>query len=74
MESGEGAVRDRLAYDLCRWAGNELDDAWWDTGFCEDLVNDVVGVGGHRRWLPDYDIAKEGRCYVLSDVSDNNWW
>lgn len=40
----ERAVRDGLS-DHFRWgAGNELDDAWGNTGFGEYLMDDVVRV------------------------------
>lgn len=73
VQRGEGAVRNRLADDLGGRAGDELDDARGDTGFGEDLVDDVVRVCGHRRWLPDHDVAEKGRCY-MSGISKVMEW
>jgi hypothetical protein len=38
-----------------------LDDAWGDTCFGEELVDEVVGIGGHWGGLPDDHIADKGR-------------
>lgn len=45
---------------LCGWAWYELNDLGREAGFEQDLVDEVVGIGGGRRRFPYDDIANEG--------------
>ena len=65
MQCAERWVCDRLRADLFWRAGDELDDTWGYTGFFEDLVDDVVGVGRSGRGLPDADVSDEGGGYMI---------
>ena len=48
VERREVWVRDGLADD-CFWhARNELNDTRGDTGFCQNFVDEIVGVGCRR--------------------------
>lgn len=51
------AVVDGLCDDLCRGPGSELDDAGGHTCFCEDLMDDIVGIGGGGRRFPDHYVS-----------------
>lgn len=53
----EVPVRNGLRDNLGGRPRDELNDAWGNTGFGEDLMDDVVGVCCGRRGFPDYDIA-----------------
>ena len=46
VQSCETWVRDDLGSNVCGRTGNELDDARGYTGFFEDFVDDIVGIGG----------------------------
>ena len=48
VERREVWVRDGLADDCFRHARNELDDARGDTGFGQDFIDEIVGVGCRR--------------------------
>jgi hypothetical protein len=56
---------------LCRRAGYELDDGGREAGFQQNLVDDVVGIGGCWRRFPDDDVAYENseRRVVLDRIS-----
>ena len=47
VQSSEGGMVYGLCNDLRWWAGHELDHTRWDACFSEDLIDEVVGVGGH---------------------------
>lgn len=58
MSRGQGLSQKELGWTATH--GNELADARRHAGLGEDLVSEVVGVGGHRGRLPDDDVANEG--------------
>lgn len=60
VKGGKVTVGEDLTGNLLGITGNELDDAGGKTGFLEDLVDEVVGVGGGGRGLPDDDVTHEG--------------
>jgi hypothetical protein len=60
VQTGELSVVDTLLDDLGRVTRGELDDAGGQTGLEQDLVGQVVGVGGSGRGLPDDDVAHDG--------------
>jgi hypothetical protein len=64
VQRGELAVRDGLR-DHFQWRSrHELDGAWGNAGFGEDLVYDVIRIRCCGRGLPDDDIANQSRCYI----------
>lgn len=71
VETSELGVLDALSDDLGGRSWNKLNHGRWDTGLEEDLVNDVVGVRGHRGWLPHDDITNDswGKDQVSTDGS-----
>ena len=74
MQCREIPMCDGLLDDVGGWARDELDDAGWEAGFGEDLVDEVVGVSCGRGRFPDYDVADEGGCFFFfffSWVSEN---
>ena len=60
VETGELSVVDTLLDDLGRVTRGELDDAGGQTSLEQDLVGQVVGVGGSGRRLPDDDVTHDG--------------
>lgn len=57
VKTSELSVVDTLLDNLWWVSGNELDDRRGKTGLEEDLVDEVVGVGGHGGRLPDTDVS-----------------
>lgn len=40
---------------------DELNDGRRNSSLKEDLVGEIVGVGSHRRRLPENDVSDDGR-------------
>lgn len=62
VKRGKVRMFDSLSDDFRRRSRNELDDACWQTGFLEYLLDDIVGIGCCRRRFPENDIAQHGGC------------
>ena len=62
VECGKVGVGEDMLDSLCRRAGYELDDGGREACFQQNLVDNVVGIGGCRRGLPDDDIAHQSGC------------
>ena len=56
VQSRETAALYGLGNDLGSGTGDELDDAWRDACFSEDLIDEVVGVCCCRGGLPYNDV------------------
>lgn len=64
VQSCEARMRNYLCNNLCRRAGYKLDDTGRNTRFFEDLVDEIVRVGGSGRRLPYDGIADQRRGYA----------
>src|SRR6266550_4427526 len=75
VEGGKVGVSEDVLDGLCRWAWYELNDVGRETGFEQDLVDEVVGIGGSRRGFPYDDVANKGGCTreVASDSGKVEW-
>ena len=62
VECSKVRVGEDMLDGLCRRAGYELDDGGREAGFQQNLVDDVVGIGGCWRGFPDDDVAYESGC------------
>jgi hypothetical protein len=62
MQGSETRVSDCLRYNLRRWPRDKLDDARGNSGFCENLVNEVIGIRSRRRGFPNYDVTDQSGC------------
>jgi len=60
VQPGKLSVVDTLLDDLGRVTRGELDDASGQASLEQDLVGQVVGVGGSGRGLPDDDVTHDG--------------
>lgn len=72
VETSKLLVINTLLDNLRGVSRDELNDGGRKAGLEEDLVDNVVGVGGHRRGLPDTDVADNdgGANEVTTDSSE----
>lgn len=61
VESCEAWVRDDLGNNFGGRSGDELNDARRHACFFENLVDQIIGVGGSRRRLPHDGISNKSR-------------
>jgi len=75
VEGGKVGVGEDVLDRLCRRAWYELNDLGREAGFEQDLVDDVVGIGGRRRGFPYDDVTNEGRCTreIAADSGEVEW-
>ena len=62
MQCCETRMSDGLRYNLRRWPRDKLDDARGNSGFCKDLVNEVIGIRSRGRGFPNYDVTDQSGC------------
>lgn len=72
VETSKLLVINTLLDNLRGVSRDELNNGRRKTGLKEDLMNNVIGVGGHRRGLPDTDVADNDRSAneVTTDSSE----